>query len=122
MMKLRIEDNGSRRYVDEMLIEYPDLKKYCDMIATELSCPWEEVVLLDIHPDNVKSDEEGWNIDSFFPKSVQPHTELISEDYNVGGFAIGRVVRLVADGATFVADQDASPWTVYANPKQFERL
>ena len=92
------------------------------MISHEVGCPWDEVVCLNVHPDNVKSDEEGWNIDSFFPRGVQPHTELISEDYNVEGFAVGRVVRIVADGATFVADQNASPWTVYANPKQIQIL
>ena len=120
-MKLKINKSAKDDF-DEMLKSFPFTERYKSLIEKELNCPWEEVVLLDVHPDNVKSDEEGWNIDSFFPRGVQPHTELISEDYTVEGFAMGRVVRLVADGATFVADQNASPWTVYANPKQFERL
>ena len=121
-MKLKIDENGNKRYINEMLIEYPNLQDYFDMISKELACPWEEVVLIVVHPDNAKSDEEGWNIDSFFPRGIQPHTELISDDYSVENFAIGKVVRLMHDNTKFIADQDASPWTVYGNPKQFEKI
>lgn len=35
-------------------------------------------------------------------------------------FSVGSVVRLKQDGATFVAETNASPWTIYANPKTIE--
>ena len=57
-----------------------------------------------------------------FPRGVQPHTELISKDYHTEDFTFGQVIRLKQGDASFVADENASPWTVYANPKQIQIL
>lgn len=121
MMKLKINKSAKDDF-EEMLKSFPFTERYKILIEKELNCPWEEVVCLGVHPDNEKSDEEGWNIDSFFPNGIQPHTELISDDYRIENFAFGQVIRLKQGNASFVADEDASPWTVYANPKQIELL
>ena len=120
-MKLKINKSAKEGF-DEILKSFPFTEKYKSLIEKELNCPWEEVVCLDVHPDNERSDEEGWNIDSFFPRGVQPNTELISKDYHTENFTFGQVVRLKQGDAHFIADENASPWTVYANPKQIQIL
>lgn len=52
--------------------------------------------------------------------AVDPETSMINDDYNTDEFSAGSVVRLKQDGATFVAETNASPWTIYANPKTIE--
>ena len=118
-MKLKINKSAKEGF-EEMLKVFPFTERYKSLIEKELNCPWKEVVCLDVHPDNEKSDEEGWNIDSFFPRGVQPHTELISKDYHTEDFTFGQVIRLKQGDVVFIADENASPWTVYANPKTIE--
>lgn len=110
MMKLKI-NKATKDDFEEMLKSFPFTERYKSLIEKELNCSWEEVVCLDVHPDNEKSDEEGWNIDSFFPRGVQLHTE---------DFTFGQVIRLKQGDVVFIADENASPWTVYANPKTIE--
>ena len=121
MMKLKINKSAKEGF-EKMLKSFPFTERYKSLIEKELNCSWEEVVCLGVHPDNEKSDEEGWNIDSFFPREIQPHTELISKDYHTEDFTFGQVIRLKQGDASFVADENASPWTVYANPKQIQIL
>lgn len=49
-----------------------------------------------------------------------PQIEIIDDDYHTDDFAVGRVIRLKHDGIVFVAETNASPWFVYANPKGIE--
>lgn len=119
MIKLKVNKETKERF-EEMLQNFPFIENYKKLIEKELNCPWGEVVCLSVHPDNERSDEEGWNIDSFFPKGIQPHTELISNDYQTENFTFGQVIRLKQGDAIFIADENASPWTIYANPKTIE--
>ena len=100
MMKLKI-NKEAKNFAVELEKEYPSLKSYHELIPKEVGCPWEEVVCLDVHPDN----------------AIDPETRMINDDYKTKVFS---VVRLKQDGATFVADTNASPWTIYANPKTIE--
>lgn len=52
--------------------------------------------------------------------AVELETSMINDDYNTKDFSVGSVVRLKHDGATFVAETNVSPWTIYANPKTIE--
>lgn len=119
MMKLKINKEANN-FAVELEKDYPSLKSYHELISKEVGCPWEEVVCLDVHPDNAIGDEEGWQIEAFFPRGIDPETSMINDDYNTKDFSVGSVVRLKHDGATFVAETNASPWTVYANPKTIE--
>lgn len=121
MMKLKINKEAKNDF-EEILKSFPFTERYKSLIEKELNCPWEEVVCLDVHPDNKRSDEEGWNIDSFFPKGIQPHTELISNDYQTEDFTFGQVIRLKQSDAIFIADENASPWRVYANKNKIELI
>ncbi len=76
MVKLKINKEAKDSF-EEMLKSFPFTERYKSLIEKGLNCSWEEVVCLDIHPDNEKSD------------------------------------------ASFVADENASPWTVYANPNKY---
>lgn len=113
-MKLKILQEGQNEIQDRMR-EYPGLKKCYDMIAKELGCKIEEIVCIDVHPDNEEEDEEGWEIESFFPKETHPEAEVIYDDYCTNDFAVGCVMRIVCDGIVFVAESNASPWCVYGN-------
>lgn len=119
VMKLNIWQEGQDD-IQEKLREYPSLQKYYDMVAKELGCKVEEITCLDVHPDNERSDEEGWQVRSFFPRGIDPQTEIIDYDYHTSDFSIGGVIRLKQDGVVFVAETNASPWTVYANPNNIE--
>lgn len=120
-MKLNIWKEGQDD-IQEKLREYPSLQKYYDMVAKELGCRVEEITCLAVHPDNERSDEEGWQVESFFPRGVDPQTEIIDDDYNTSDFAVGSVICLKQDGVVFVAETNASPWIVYANPNIIEQL
>lgn len=111
-MKLNIWKEGQDD-IQEKLREYPSLQKYYDMVAKELGCKVEEITCLDVHPDNERSDEEGWQVESFFPRGID-------DDYHTSDFSIGSVIRLKQDGVVFVAETNASPWIVYANPNNIE--
>lgn len=119
MIKLKI-NKEAKKFADELEKEYPSLKSYHDLISKEVGCTWEDVVCLAVHPDHEKCDEEGWQIEAFFPRGVDPETSMINDDYNTKDFSVGSVVRLKHDGATFVAETNASPCTIYANPKTIE--
>lgn len=118
-MKLSIWQEGQDD-IQEKLREYPSLQEYYNMVAKELGCKVEDIVCLAVHPDNEMSDEEGWQVESFFPIGVDLQTEIIDDDYHTDDFAVGRVIRLKHDVIVFVAETNASPWFVYANPKGIE--
>ena len=61
-----------------------------------------------------------WQVKSFFPRGIDPQTEIIDDDYHTSDFSIGSVIRLKQDGVVFVAETNASPWTVYANLNNIE--
>lgn len=118
-MKLCISEEG-KNSVNELEEIHPSLKEYHDMVAKEIGCTFEEAVCLFVHPDKEEEDEEGWQVESFFPKGVELKTEIINDDYHTSDFSIGSVVRLIHDGVVFVAETNASPWLVYANPNKIE--
>lgn len=116
MMKLKI-NKEAKNFAVELEKDYPSLKSYHELISNEVGCPWEEVVCLDVHPDNAIGDEEGWQIEAFFPRGIDPETSMINE-YQRFFCWFGSTFE--HDGATFVAETNASPWTIYANPKTIE--
>lgn len=119
MMKLKIWNYGQKD-IQNKISDYPSLQNYYEMVSKELGCKIEDIVCLEVHPDNERSDEEGWQVESFFPRGVDPKTDIINDDYHTNEFSIGNVIRLIQDGVVFVAETNASPWIVYANPKTIE--
>lgn len=120
-MKLKVNQETKQAAVD-LEKEYPSLSSYHELISKEVGCPFEEVVCLEVHPDNSSGDEEGWSVESFFPKGVEVQTEVINDDYHTSNFSIGSVIRVICEKVIFVAETNASPWIVYANPQTFEML
>lgn len=91
-----------------------EMQKYIGWVAKRLGCDVEQLRYLSVHPDFVDKDEEGWDLDSFFPKGTPTEKRLLHRDGEVegvslGNFAIGEVWEIKALGQTFIADRNASP-------------
>ena len=91
-----------------------EMQKYIGWVAKRLGCDVEQLRYLSVHPDFVEKDEEGWDLDSFFPKGIPTEKRLLHRDREVegislGNFAIGEVWEIKALGQTFIADRNASP-------------
>jgi len=94
---------------------YPDTKSYYEFVASKLGCSIEDLSLLNVLPEFAAVDEEGWNIESFFPTCSDIKITKISDNYCVDGFTFGEVYEVLYDGETFIADCSASPFSVWAN-------
>lgn len=115
-MRLNIWQEGQDDIQDK-LREYPSLQNYYDMVAKELGCKVEEIVCIGVLPEHELDDEEGWEIKSFFPHNAQLEITTLDENYSTKDFSIGFVQKVVYKGCVFVAETNASPYIIYANPK-----
>ena len=103
---------------DDYLLFYPS--EYIRWIAEQLNCEKSDLCLLAVHPDFEENDEEGWNIESFFPAKIEIKQEIVHSDFrkkmfHFGNFAIGEVLKIQANDKVFIADYNASPCVVWAN-------
>ena len=113
VMKLKIN-------ADSREIIHTAEKKYVNWVADTLKCGVEDLVLLDsLNPD----DEEGDYLRSFFP-AINPEvyqTMLIHSDTDTkqipelcsSDFSVGVVYMGMYKGVPFIANQNASPFTVW---------
>lgn len=117
--KLKVNKFG-KECIDELRDDYPSLKPYYDEVADKVGCSYEEMVILEVHPDWVEEDEEGWDIRSFFPRGVNLEITELYPDYGTEDFSIGLVLEVKYEGKTFIAETNASPYILYANPQNIQ--
>lgn len=117
--KLKVNECG-KEFIDELRGDYPSLKPYYDEVADKVGCSYAEMVTLGVHPDWVEEDEEGWDIRSFFPKEANLEITELYSDYGTGDFSIGLVREVKYEGKTFIAETNASPYILYANPQNIQ--
>ena len=97
--------------IKEVIKDYPSLLPYYNMIAEYLGCAIKDLVWLTTLDEQ---DEEGWDIESFFPKGATIETATWYEDYHTSDFAIGFVNKITVNGVKYVGECNASPWMIYA--------
>jgi hypothetical protein len=111
-MVLKINESSDNIISEWMKTE---MSEYIKFIAKKLDCAIDELCYLDVHPDFKDLDEEGWNIDSFFPKGTKFAVATLHDDMNgkiaieIPNFSIGVVKEVVVNGKVFYADYNASP-------------
>lgn len=112
-MELRINESSNELISEFMLTP---MCEYLKCIAKRLDCDIDELCYLAVHDDFVKSDEEGWRIESFFPKGIKIDVcvTLHNEDENLitfdtVNFPVGVVKEVHVNGKIFFADYNASP-------------
>ena len=111
-MVLKINEESDIIISEWMMTE---MREYFRFIADKLDCEIDDLCYLDVHPDFIELDEEGWNINSFFPKGTQLAVGTLHDDMNgkiaieIPNFSIGVVKEVVANGKVFYADYNASP-------------
>ena len=111
-MVLKINESSDNIISEFMTME---MSEYLKFIAEKLDCAIDELCYLDVHPDFEELDEEGWNINSFFPKGTQLAVGTLHDEINgkiaieIPNFSIGVIKEVVANGKVFYADYNASP-------------
>lgn len=111
-MVLKINEFSDDIISEELMTE---MGEYVKFIAEKLDCDIDELCYLDVHPDFEKSDEEGWNINSFFPKGTKLSVETLHDEMDgkiaieIPNFSIGVIKKVVVNGKVFYADYNASP-------------
>lgn len=111
-MVLKINES-SDNIISELMTN--EMFEYLKFISEKLDCAIDELCYLDVHPDFNELDEEGWNIDSFFPRGTELAIETLHDDMSdkiaieIPNFSIGVVKEVVVNGKVFYADYNASP-------------
>lgn len=100
--------------IQDVVNNYPGAKDYYDYVARSLECDISDLAVLLVNPDFEDKDEEGWNIESFFPVGAHLEITVVSDDYKTHDFYFGQVFSIVYNDEKFIADQNASPLLVWA--------
>lgn len=118
MEKVYYENSDSSSIIEDWL-SYHRKKEYIQWVAKQFYCNVSDLVYIDVHPDFIEEDEEGFNIESFFArgteiKSTLTHSDMEDRNCKINelvfkDFTIGDVCRVEADGKIFYADYNASP-------------
>lgn len=80
-MELNVISNDNiifSSYQDDYMSCYP--KEYIKWVAEQLNCNESDLRLLAVHPDFKEQDEEGCNIESFFPAKTEISREIVHSD------------------------------------------
>ena len=118
-MKL-INEVGDLTYsMKELIKEYPSTVQLFDMIGEILGCNKDELRVINVHPDYEKTDEDGWNIESFFPKTDAKNftVENLHSGYHTSDFYFGDIDKITYQGITLVAVHNCSPIVMFINLK-----
>ena len=102
-MVLKINESSDNIISEFMTIE---MSEYLKFIAEKLDCVIDELCYLDVHPDFEKLDEEGWNINSFFPKGTKLAVGTLHDEMN-GKIAIS-LLQIMTDLSVVVVFQSLS--------------
>ena len=117
------QNESSQEIINDLLKDYPSLRVYFEEIAYHLNCKVKDLRVLQVHPDFEEQDEEGWEIESFFPKGTKiENQKVLYDNYCTSDFSIGEVSRITAAGKTYIMEQNASPKIVYTKVQRNEKL
>lgn len=111
-MVLKINE-ASDTIISEMMAL--GLGEYFRFVADKLDCCIDDLCYLDVHPDFIEMDEEGWNIGSFFPKGTSFGVGTIHDEMEgkiaieIPNYSIGVIKEVVVNNKVFYADYNASP-------------
>lgn len=111
-MVLKINE-ASDTIISEMIAS--GLGEYFRFVAEKLDCCIDDLCYLDVHPDYVEIDEEGWNIGSFFPACTIFIERTIHDDMDgkiaieIPNYSIGVIKEIVVNNKVFYANYNASP-------------
>lgn len=108
--------------IRDIIESYPSAKNYYEYVAKSLGCDISDLAVLLVNPSHEDVDEEGWNIESFFPVGAHLETTVVSNDYKTDDFYFGHVFSIVYNNEKFIADQNASPLMVWANMKRYGEI
>lgn len=112
--KVIIDRDAAQEIIIDNEKEFICTRDYYELVANILGCPKSHLGYLQTIPDVCGDDEEGWNLESFFPKGSEIKHIVLFEDLQLSSYCIGGVVLLDVDGVRYVAEQNASPWCIYA--------
>lgn len=108
--------------IQDIIESYPGTKDYYDYVAKSLGCDISNLAVLMVNPDWEGEDEEGWNVESFFPVGAHIETTIVSNDYKTDDFYFGQVFSIVYNNEKFIADSNASPLMVWAKYEKYEEI
>ena len=108
--------------IQDIIKSYPGAKSYYDYVARSLGCDISDLAVLLVNPDFEDEDEEGWNIESFFPVGAHLETTVVSNNYKTDDFYFGQVFSIVYNNEKFIAAQNASPLMVWAKLEKYEEI
>ena len=111
--KVIIVRDDAQELIIENEKEFACTRDYYELVANILGCPKSHLGFLQTIPDVCGDDEEGWNLESFFPEGSEIKHIVLFEDLQLSLYSIGHVVLLDVDGVRYVAEQNASPWIIY---------
>lgn len=111
----------SKEIIEDMLKD-SGTREYIQWVAEQLNCSTDDLLYLEVHPDFQEEDEEGWNIESFFPRGTEIKKTLIHfdgtlETIDLPNFSIGVVYKVEVNGKVLYADFNASPVGMIINEK-----
>ena len=115
--ELIYENEIAQDWIKDTMRDYPSTRDYYSFVASKLGCSIEDLSLLNVLPEFEVVDEEGWNIESFFPTCSDIKITKISDNYCLDDFTFGEVYEVLYDGEMFIADCSASPFSVWVNGK-----
>ncbi len=121
-MKQKVTTWDVQEHIQDLLKEYPATKEYYNWVAERLNCRVNEIVGLAVHPDFEETDEEGWNVESFFSSGTCIKHLFNHKNVYVTGFTFGDVEELQVGSDLFISEVNASPYFVYANPRSIEEI
>ena len=115
--ELIYENEIAQDDIKDTMRNHPSTRDYYSFVASKLGCSIEDLSLLNTLPEFAAVDEEGYNIESFFPTCSDIKITKISDNYCLDDFTFGEVYEVLYDGETFIADSSGSPFSVWANGK-----
>ena len=119
-MKQKVVTWDIQEHIQDLMKEYPVTKEYFAWVAERLNCSINEIEGLSVRPEFQKIDKEGWNIESFFETGTSIRRLFTHVNKFADGFAFGDVEEIQVGNDLFIAEVNASPYIVYANPNTIE--
>ena len=117
------QNESSQEIINDLLKDYPSLRVYFKEIAYHLNCRIEDLRILEVHHDFEEQDEEGWELESFFPKGTKIENQrVLYDNYQTSDFSIGEVSKITITGKAYIVEQNAAPLTVYTKVQRNEKL
>ena len=119
-MKQKVVTWDIQEHIQDLMKEYPATKEYFDWVAERLNCSINKIKGLAVRPEFQETDEEGWNIESFFEPGTRIRRLSTYANKHVDGFAFGEVEEIQVGNDLFIAEVNACPYIIYANPNTIE--